>query len=194
VLYPLNKKDKQDELITLLGASYFRVVGKDQVYGLSARGLAIDTALPSGEEFPRFTEFWVERPQADRGNLLIYALLDSPRATGAYRMVVTPGKDSTVDVQARVYLREPVEKLGIAPLTSMYLFGANQPSSQLNYRPQLHDSEGLAIHTGDDEWIWRPLNNPKRLAISSYAVENPKGFGLLQRTRDFDRYEDLDDR
>ena len=194
VLYPLNKKDKQDELITLLGASYFRVVGKDQVYGLSARGLAIDTALPSGEEFPRFTEFWVERPQADRGNLLIYALLDSPRATGAYRMVVTPGKDSTVDVQARVYLREPVEKLGIAPLTGMYLFGANQPSPQLNYRPQLHDSEGLAIHTGDDEWIWRPLNNPKRLAISSYAVENPKGFGLLQRTRDFDRYEDLDDR
>ncbi len=194
VLYPLNKADKQDELITLLGASYFRVVGKDQVYGLSARGLAIDTALPSGEEFPRFREFWVERPQADRRNLVIYALLDSPRATGAYRMVVTPGQDSTVDVQARVYLREPVEKLGIGALTSMYLFGANQPSNLLNYRPQLHDSEGLAIHTGNDEWIWRPLNNPKRLSISSYSVENPRGFGLLQRTRDFGRYEDLDDR
>lgn len=194
VLYPLNEAGKQDELMTLLGASYFRVVGKDQVYGLSARGLAMDTALPSGEEFPRFTEFWVERPEADRGNLLIYALLDSPRATGAYRMVLTPGKDSIVDVQARVYLREPVEKLGIAPLTSMYLFGANQPSQQLNYRPQLHDSEGLAIHAGDGEWIWRPLNNPKRLSISSYSVENPKGFGLLQRTRDFGRYEDLDDR
>lgn len=194
VLYPLNKKDKQDELMTLLGASYFRVVGKGQVYGLSARGLAIDTALPSGEEFPRFTEFWVERPQADRGSLLIYALLDSPRATGAYRMEVTPGKDSIVDVQSKVFLRAPVEKLGIAPLTSMYLFGANQPSEQLNYRPQLHDSEGLAIHAGNGEWIWRPLNNPKRLAISSYNVENPRGFGLLQRTRDFGRYEDLDDR
>lgn len=194
VLYPLNKADKADELMTLLGASYFRVIGKGQVYGLSARGLAIDTALPSGEEFPRFREFWVERPQADRRNLVIYALLDSPRATGAYRMVVTPGKDSTVDVQARVYLREPVEKLGIAALTSMYLFGSNQPSKQLNYRPQLHDSEGLAIHTGDDEWLWRPLNNPKRLSISSYKVENPRGFGLLQRTRDFGRYEDLDDR
>lgn len=194
VLYPLNKPDKADELMTLLGASYFRVVGKGQVYGLSARGLAIDTALPGGEEFPRFREFWVERPQADRRNLVIYALLDSPRATGAYRMVVTPGKDSTVDVQARVYLRQPVEKLGIGTLTSMYLFGANQPSSQLNYRPQLHDSEGLAIHTGDNEWIWRPLNNPKRLSISSYSVENPRGFGLLQRTRDFGRYEDLDDR
>lgn len=194
VLYPLNKADKQDELITLLGASYFRVVGKNQVYGLSARGLAIDTALPSGEEFPRFTEFWIEQPQADRGNLLIYALLDSPRATGAYRMVVTPGKDSIVDVKAKIFLREPVEKLGIAPLTSMYLFGANQPSQQLNYRPQLHDSEGLAIHAGNDEWIWRPLNNPRRLSVSSYGVENPKGFGLLQRTRDFGRYEDLDDR
>ncbi len=194
VLYPLNEPDKADELITLLGASYFRVVGKGQVYGLSARGLAIDTALPSGEEFPHFREFWIERPEADRRNLVIYALLDSPRATGAYRMVVTPGQDSTVSVQARVYLREPVEKLGLGALTSMYLFGANQPSRQLNYRPQLHDSEGLAIHAGNGEWIWRPLNNPKRLAISSYSVENPRGFGLLQRTRDFGRYEDLDDR
>ena len=194
VLYPLNKDDKADELMTLLGASYFRVIGKGQVYGLSARGLAIDTALPSGEEFPRFREFWIERPQADRRNLVIYALLDSARATGAYRMVLTPGRDSTLDVEARVYLREPVEKLGIAALTSMYLFGSNQPSDLLNYRPQLHDSEGLAIHTGNDEWLWRPLNNPKRLAISSYSVENPRGFGLLQRTRDFGRYEDLDDR
>ena len=194
VLYPLNRPDKADELITMLGASYFRVIGKDQVYGLSARGLAIDTALPGGEEFPRFREFWIERPQADRRNLVIYALLDSPRATGAYRMVVTPGSDSTVDIQARVYLREAVDKIGIGALTSMYLFGANQPSRQLNYRPQLHDSEGLAIHAGNGEWIWRPLNNPRRLAISSYRVENPRGFGLLQRTRDFARYEDLDDR
>ena len=194
VLYPLNEKDKADELISMLGASYFRVVGKGQVYGLSARGLAIDTALPGGEEFPWFREFWLERPQADRRNLVIYALLDSPRATGAYRLVVTPGKDSTVDVQARVFLRQPVEKLGIGALTSMYLFGSNQPSPQLNYRPQLHDSDGLAVHNGNGEWIWRPLNNPKRLSVSSFQAENPRGFGLLQRTRDFSRYEDLDDR
>ncbi len=194
VLYPLNKKDKQDEVMTLLGASYFRIIGKGQWYGLSARGLAIDTALPVGEEFPRFREFWVERPQADRRNLVIYALLDSPRATGAYRMVLTPGKDSTLDVQARVYLREPVGKLGLAPLTSMFLFGANQPGDSLNFRPQLHDSEGLAIHAGNGEWLWRPLNNPKRLAVSAFSVENPRGFGLMQRTREFNRYEDLDDR
>ncbi len=194
ITYPLNKPDKQDEFVTMLGASYFRVVGKDQVYGLSARGLAIDTALPSGEEFPRFREFWVEHPQPDRRNLVIFALLDSSRATGAYKMVVTPGSDSTVDVQARVYLRDNVGKLGIAPLTSMYLFGPNQPSPQVNYRPALHDSNGLAIHAGNDEWIWRPLNNPKRLSISTYTVENPRGFGLLQRGREFSRYEDLDDR
>lgn len=194
VFYPLNQADKQDELITLLGASYFRVIGKRQVYGLSARGLAIDTALPSGEEFPRFREFWIEHPAPDRRNLVIYALLDSPRATGAYRMVVTPGKDSTVDVQAKVFLRDHVDKLGIAPLTSMYLFGPNQPSPTVNYRPALHDSNGLAIHAGNGEWLWRPLNNPKRLSVSSFSIENPRGFGLLQRGHKFSQYEDLDDR
>lgn len=195
VMYPLNAADKRDdELMTLLGASYFRVIGKGQIYGLSARGLAIDTALPSGEEFPRFSEFWIEHPAPDRRNLVIYALLDSPRATGAYRMVVTPGKDSTLDVEAKVFLRENVAKLGIAPLTSMYLFGPNQPSNQPNFRPAIHDSNGLAIHAGNDERIWRPLNNPRRLAVSTFAVENPRGFGLMQRGHDFSQYEDLDDR
>jgi glucans biosynthesis protein len=194
VLYPINKGDKQDEIMTLLGASYFRVIGKDQVYGLSARGLAIDTALPSGEEFPRFTEFWVERPNPDDKQLVIYALLDSPRSTGAYKMTLRPGTDSVVDVRSRVYLRDHVSRLGVAPLTSMFLFGSNQPSRVLNYRHELHDSTGLAIHAGNDEWIWRPLNNPKHLSVSNYSVENPKGFGLLQRGREFDRYEDLDDR
>jgi len=194
VLYPLNKSDKQDEVMTLLGASYFRVVGKGQTYGLSARGLAIDTALPSGEEFPRFTEFWVEKPNPEDKQLIIYALLDSPRSTGAYRMVLRPGTDSVVDVQSRVYLRDHVSRLGVAPLTSMFLFGSNQPSRVLNYRHELHDSTGLSIHAGSGEWIWRPLNNPKHLSVSNFTVENPKGFGLLQRGREFGRYEDLDDR
>ena len=193
VLYPLNKADKQDEVMTMLGASYFRVVGKDQAYGLSARGLAIDTALPSGEEFPRFTEFWIERPKAGDKHLVIFALLDSPRATGAYRFTLRPGVDTVVDVKAQMFLRDKVGKLGIAPLTSMYLFGANQPSKVLNYRRELHDSSGLAIHAGNGEWIWRPLNNPKHLSVSNFSVENPLGFGLLQRGRDFSHYEDLDD-
>ncbi|ETK23654.1 glucan biosynthesis protein G [Pseudomonas sp. FH1] len=193
VLYPINKADKQDEIMTMLGASYFRVVGKGQAYGLSARGMAIDTALPSGEEFPRFTEFWIERPKPGEKTLVIFALLDSPRATGAYRLILRPGTDTIVDVKSQMFLRDKVSKLGVAPLTSMYLFGANQPSKVLNYRRELHDSSGLSIHAGNGEWIWRPLNNPKHLSVSNFTVENPKGFGLLQRGRDFSHYEDLDD-
>ncbi|MBG6241837.1 MAG: glucan biosynthesis protein G [Candidatus Symbiopectobacterium sp. Dall1.0] len=194
ILYPINKLGKDDEIVSMLGASYFRVIGKGQTYGLSARGLAIDTALPSGEEFPRFREFWIERPKPNDKHLLVYALLDSPRATGAYRFVIYPGRDSVVDVQAKVFLRARVGKLGLAPLTSMFLFGPNQPSPTLNYRGALHDSNGLSIHAGNGEWIWRPLNNPKHLSVSTYSIENPKGFGLLQRGRDFSSYEDLDDR
>jgi glucans biosynthesis protein len=196
VLYPVNSNDKKDdELASFLGASYFRVIGKGQTYGLSARGLAIDTALPSGEEFPRFREYWIARPAPEDTSLTIYALLDSPRATGAYRFVIHPNSDNTtVDVKARIYLRDQVGRLGVAPLTSMYLYGSNQPWPTPNYRPEMHDSDGLAIHTGGDEWLWRPLNNPRRLAVSAFSVENPKGFGLLQRGREFSRYEDLDDR
>ncbi len=193
VLYPINKADKQDEIMTMLGASYFRVVGKGQSYGLSARGMAIDTALPSGEEFPRFTEFWIEQPKPGDKQLVIFALLDSPRATGAYRLTLRPGSDTIVDVKSQMFLRDKVSKLGVAPLTSMFLFGANQPSKVLNYRRELHDSSGLSIHAGNGEWIWRPLNNPKHLSVSNFSVENPRGFGLLQRGRDFSHYEDLDD-
>ncbi|MEJ5863978.1 glucan biosynthesis protein G [Pseudomonas farsensis] len=193
VLYPINKADKQDEIMTLLGASYFRVVGKGHRYGLSARGLAIDTALPSGEEFPRFREFWIEKPKPNDKHLVIYALLDSPRSTGAYKLTLRPGEDTLVDVKSRVYLRDHVSRLGIAPLTSMFLFGPNQPSKVQNYRPALHDSEGLSIHAGNGEWLWRPLNNPKHLAVSNFSVENPRGFGLLQRQRAFSDFEDLDD-
>ena len=194
VMYPINAKGKSDEIMSMLGASYFRVIGKDQVYGVSSRGLAIDTALPSGEEFPYFREFWIERPKPEDKHLVIFALLDSPRATGAYRFILRPGKDAVVDVKSRVFLRDNVNKLGVAPLTSMFLYGPNQRSSKPNYRPALHDSNGLAIHTGSGEHIWRPLNNPQNLAVSTFQVENPKGFGLLQRGRDFAQYEDLEDK
>ncbi len=197
VLYPINQPDKLDEIVSFLGASYFRVIGKGQVYGLSSRGLAIDTAPPGGEEFPNFREFWIQRPAANDKQVVIYALLDSPRATGAYQFIVTPGgKDAVVDVQSRIFVRGDIKTLGIAPLTSMFLFGPNQQSALKNgnFRPAIHDSNGLAIHTGKDEWLWLPLNNPRQLAISSFAVENPKGFGLLQRGREFGRYEDLKDR
>ena len=194
VLYPINEPGKLDEIMSVLGASYFRVIGKGQVYGLSARGLAIDTGLPIAEEFPAFREFWIERPNAGDKHLVFYALLDSKRATGAYRFDLTPGEDSVLQVQARVFMRDKVTKLGIAPLTSMFLFGPNQQRDPYNFRPALHDSNGLAIHAGNGEWIWRPLNNPRNLAISQFQVTNPRGFGLLQRGRDFSKFEDLKDR
>lgn len=194
VHYPINSLDKRDdEIFTALGASYFRVIGKGQVYGLSARGLALDTGLMSGEEFPKFTEFWLEQPKPNQQHLVIYALLDSPRVTGAYRLVVVPGDDTTVNVEARVFFRSSVNKLGVAPLTSMYLYGSNQPSPTSNYRPAMHDSNGLSILAENGDWIWRPLNNPQKLSFSSFSLENPKGFGLIQRDEGFSDYEDLDD-
>jgi periplasmic glucans biosynthesis protein len=194
VHYAINTTKYKDEVLVFLGASYFRALGRNQLYGLSARALAIDTALPSGEEFPRFVEFWIEVPAAGAKELTIYALVDSRRVTGAYRFVVKPGVDTVMDVKAQLYLRENVSILGLAPLTSMYLFGENQPRRSDDYRPEVHDSDGLSIQSGTGEWLWRPLTNPKRLLITSFALTNPLGFGLMQRDRDFGRYEDLEAR
>lgn len=194
VHFPINKKDYKDEVLVFQGASYFRALGKDQRYGLSARGVAIDTGMLSGEEFPYFTEFWIAWPRSDAQQLVIYALLDSRRATGAYKFTLKPGETTTMEVQSRLYLRENVGKLGIAPLTSMFFFGENQHSPNEDYRPEVHDSDGLLMQTGSDEWIWRPLVNPRRLLITSFGMQNPKGFGLMQRDRKFDHYEDLEAR
>ncbi len=196
--FPLNvvpgKPVYKDELVTFLGASYFRALGQGQRYGASARGLAIDTAERSGEEFPRFEQFWIERPAAGAKQLVIHALLDSRRATGAYRFVIRPGAETATDVQARLYLREPVAKLAVAPLTSMFFFGENQRAPSEDFRPEVHDSDGLAIHASNGEWIWRPLVNPRRLLVTSFAQTDPRGFGLMQRDRRFDGYEDLESR
>lgn len=192
VHYPVNTPKYKDEVLTFLGASYFRAVGKGQIYGLSARGLAVDTALSSGEEFPYFTDFWVERPDPVDKDLTIYALLDSNRVTGAYRFTIRPGTDTVMEVKAQLHVRENITKLGIAPLTSMYFFGENQRSQIEDYRPEVHDSDGLSIHSGTGEWIWRPLVNPKRLLVTSYSMRNPVGFGLMQRDRRFQDYQDLE--
>lgn len=190
VLHPVNGK-KKDEVVSFVGASYFRGVGKDQWYGLSARGLAVDTALNSGEEFPRFVEYWIDRPASNDKQLVIYALMDSRRMSGAYRFVIKPGNDTEMEVKSRLYLRENVTKLGLAPLTSMYLFGENQPSPVPDYRPEVHDSDGLSVQLGTGEWIWRPLVNPKRLLVTSFAATNPQGFGLMQRDRQFNNYQEI---
>jgi glucans biosynthesis protein len=191
----LNTPKYKDEVLVFQGASYFRALGKDQRYGLSARGLAIDTALASGEEFPRFTEFWIERPDPRARELTIYALLDSPSVAGAYRFNLRPGDETVTLVKARLFLRKNVAKLGIAPLTSMYFFGENQPRPPArDYRPEVHDSDILLIQSGTGEWITRPLVNPKRLLVTSFTMSNPLGFGLMQRDRLFDNYQDLEAR
>lgn len=192
--YPINTPKYKDEVLVFLGASYFRALGKEQLYGLSARGLAVDTAVATGEEFPRFTEFWIERPALNAEQLVIYALLDSPRVAGAYRFTLRPGTETAVDVKAQLYVRGAVTKLGLAPLTSMFLFGENQRFEREDYRPEVHDSDGLSVNAGDGEWLWRPLVNPKRLLVTSFATVNPAGFGLMQRDRKFSRYEDLESR
>ncbi|CAM5797042.1 Glucan biosynthesis protein G OS=Rhizobacter sp. Root404 OX=1736528 GN=mdoG PE=3 SV=1 [Rhizobacter fulvus] len=190
VHYPINTRNYKDEVLVFLGASYFRSVGKGQVYGLSARGLAINTAVPSGEDFARFTEFWIDRPGRADTALTIYALLDSKHLTGAYKFVVTPGTETVIQVSAKLYFREAVAKLGIAPLNSMYFFGDNQPGHRDDYRPEVHDSDGLSVSVGNGEWVWRPLVNPKRLLVTSFASTQLQGFGLMQRDRSTASYED----
>ena len=190
--YPLNEPQIFDELISFLGASYFRILARGQRYGLSARGLAIDTAVPSGEEFPAFREFWVMPPAANGDQAAIFALLDSPSVCGAYSFVVRPGADSKLDVQVTLFARKPMRKLGLAPLSSMFFYGENQTRPGTDYRPKVHDSDGLLMHTGSGEWIWRPLRNPANLSVSAFLDHNLRGFGLVQRDRTFDHYQDLD--
>lgn len=194
VHYPIIKPEYKDEVIVFVGASYFRAVSKNTVYGQSSRGLAVDTGLPSGEEFPYFREFWLETPTKAAKQLVIYALLDSQRVTGAYKFTVIPGQTTKVDVESRLFARKPITKLGVAPLTSMYLCGEGASRCTDDYRPEVHDTDGLLMHMGSGEWLWRPLHNPTRLLINSFFTANPRGFGLLQRDRDFDHFQDIETR
>jgi glucans biosynthesis protein len=195
VHFPLHTPAYKDEVIAFLGASYFRFLGRNQGYGLSARGLAIDTATASGEEFPWFTDFWLVRPGPTDRTLTIYALLDSKGITGAYRFEVRPGTITQVEVTQRLYPRRNIEKLGVAPLTSMFLYGENgAPRRFDDFRPEVHDSDGLMINNGAGEWLWRPLSNPRELTVTRFVDENPRGFGLAQRDRDFRNYQDNESR
>lgn len=182
--------DWKRDIAAFLGASYFRSVGSDtKQFGLSARGLAIDTALDP-EEFPRFSEYYFERPAPDARTLVIYGLMDSPSVAGAYRFALTPGAPQIIEVDAAIYPRKAIRRIGIAPLTSMYQVGENDRRMGYDWRPEIHDSDGLSMYRGNGEWLWRPLTNPPMLRFNSYIDENPRGFGLLQRDRDFNNYQD----
>jgi glucans biosynthesis protein len=191
---PINRPDYFDEIGVFLGASYFRAVAKGLNYGLSARGLSLNTADPKGEEFPNFRTFWVERPAKNASSIVVHALLDSESAAAAFRFTIRPGETTIYDIETTLFPRVQIEQIGLASLTSMYFFGANDRGGVDDFRPEVHDSDGLAIHNGGGEQIWRPLNNPADLQVSAFVDNNPRGFGLMQRQRDFRTYEDLEAR
>jgi glucans biosynthesis protein len=175
--------------LAFLGASYFRTAGPFDQYGASARGIAINSGGPAAEEFPRFSDFWLE--QDPQGGLIVHALLDGPSVTGAYRIASRlEGSGPVQDIEAALFFRKPVETLGIAPLTSMFWYGEGTASGPRDWRPEIHDSDGLALATGKGERIWRPLDNPARVTTNAFLDEGPKGFGLVQRDREFDHYQD----
>lgn len=190
--HPINNPAVFDEIAVFLGASYFRAVGRGLVYGLSARGLAIKTADPAGEEFPVFRAFWLERPHAGANSVVVHGLLDSPSATAAFRFTIRPGDNTVFDVQAVIYPRVELLAVGVAPLTSMYFFAPNDRGAADDYRGAVHDSDGLMIATSRGEQLWRPLQNPRDLQVSDFGEVNPRGFGLMQRRRDFASFNDLE--
>jgi glucans biosynthesis protein len=192
--YPLAGPQVQNQFLVFAGASYFRAVGRPNWFGLSARGIAINTAFPPTEEFPAFRRFWLREPHADSKTFILYALLDGPSVTGAYRFSVVPGQATVMDVKADLFFRHTPRVIGIAPLTSMFLYGENTPRLPGEWRPAVHDSDGLQIENGDGEWIWRPLINPVHFLVASFKLDNPRGFGLMQRNQRFAAYEDLEAR
>lgn len=190
----LNRPGVLDEMAVFQGASYFRVLGRGNVYGLSARGLAIGTGSASGEEFPAFREFWITTPGAASDSITVLALLDSPSVAGAYEFVLTPGNDTVVDTRLALFPRRELAEVGIAPLTSMFWFGPGDRGTVDDYRPAVHDSDGLQMVTGGGDRLWRALSNPAALQISAFSDRDPRGFGLMQRDRRFSSYEDAETR
>ena len=190
--YPLNRPGVWDEVAVFQGASYFRAIAQGTLYGLSARGLAIGTAGAGPEEFPIFTAFWVHEPQPGDRVLHMSALLDSDSVAGAFDFTMEPGTATVMHVRSVLFPRRDLDSVGIAPLTSMYFFGPERRAGIDDFRDAVHDSDGLRIVNGSGERLWRPLRNPSGVETSSFLDENPRSFGLIQRARDFDDYEDAE--
>jgi periplasmic glucans biosynthesis protein len=182
---------RKNDWAAFLGASYFRTIGELYQYGLSARGIAVNVTFPDRpEEFPNLTEFYFETPKSDADVMTVYSMLDGPTVAGAYRFDLHRGSGVVMEVETALFLRKEVGRLGIAPATSMYWFSETKKPTAIDWRPEVHDSDGLAMWTGPGEHIWRPLNDPQRVMVSSFGDTNPRGYGLLQRDRNFDHYLD----
>jgi periplasmic glucans biosynthesis protein len=189
---PIDKPGVMDEFAVFQGASYFRSKAAGQDYGMSARGLAIDTGQPPADEFPIFRSFWLIKPAPGVPTITVYALLDSASVSGAYRFVISPAQNTVMDVACTLFPRKTMTHSGIAPLTSMFWFAPSSGYRADEVRQRVHDSDGLSIWNGKGEHIWRPLINPGRIQFSSFADSELRGFGLLQRERRPDRYQDFD--
>jgi periplasmic glucans biosynthesis protein len=189
---PIYKPDDFSEFVVFQGASYFRSKAKGQTYGLSARGIAIDTGLDGKvEEFPAFRAFWIEKPKPGETSITCYGLLDGPSISGAYKFVCALGDNSVIDIECQLYPRAPITHAGIAPFSSMFFYGPASSRHPDDFRPRVHDSDGLSIHTGNGDWIWRPLVTADFILYSVFFDDDPKGFGLIQRLRGFEHYEDI---
>lgn len=182
--------DADQDAAVFQGASYFRAAGRGQRIGLAARAIALGTGSPSGEEFPAFTALWLHRPEPGADVMIIHALLEGSSLTGAYEFRLRPGGETTIEVRATLFPRQDLENVGMAPLTSMFFLGPADTTPREDWRPAVHGSEGLSIVTGRGERLWRPLANPQRLRMSLFGDDNPKGFGLQQRSRDFEHFDD----
>lgn len=188
----LNRPGVMDEFLVFQGASYFRAVARGTLYGLSARGLAIKTGSPDGEEFPLFTDFWIHEPEDDASWLRIHAILDSKSTTAAFQFDVNPGAVTIIRSRVAIFPRVDLQHTGIAPLTSMFWFSPASRRNVDDYRPAVHDSDGLQMHTGAGQALWRSLASHRNLQISSFVDNDPQGFGLIQRNRDFTTYQDAE--
>jgi len=182
---------QNNDWVAFLGASYFRAIGGLYQYGLSARGVALDVAVNGkSEEFPAFTQVWFEPPADGGDTAVVYTLLEGPSIAGAYRFAMRRDQSVVMDIECRLFLRQDVTRLGLVPLTSMYWYSDKLKPTGIDWRPEVHDSDGLALWTGGGERIWRPLNNPTSTGVSAFGDKSPKGFGLMQRDRNFDHYLD----
>lgn len=188
-LFGLDAPDALTPFAMFAGASYFRAISKGQQFGTSARGLAIGVGEAQGEEFPFFRAHWIETPVEDR--IVVHSLLDGPSASGAYRFTIRPGDVTQIDVEATIFARTEISHIGLAPLTSMFLFDAKDRNEHDDFRLGVHDADGLAMWNGSGERIWRPLHSPRLLQISAFSDNGPRGFGLIQRERRFPEFEDL---
>jgi glucans biosynthesis protein len=180
------------EVAVFQGATFFRAIANGQSFGAMARGLTLRPAEARGEEFPVFRAFWIERPIAGSGTLVMHGLMDSESCCGAFRFTLRPGDVTIVDVEATIIPRAPLEHVGLGGMASTFLFAPHSRRIGDDVRPAVHESLGLQMLNGRGEWIWRPLNNPETLQISVFADQSPKGFGLLQRERDHTVFQDDD--